>query len=134
MRHLLATKGEPDFEWRGGEITRLEAFSDAVFAFAVTLLVVSLEVPHTYHDLLNVMKGFPAFAICFAMLSQVWYQHAKFFRRFGLQDAYISFLNCVLLFVVLFYVYPLKFLFTMVIGNLAGGRLLPSGELETSWQ
>ena len=32
------------FRWRGGEVSRLEGLSDAVFAFAVTLLVVSLEV------------------------------------------------------------------------------------------
>jgi len=39
-----------NFRWRGGEITRLEGFTDAVFAFAVTLLVVSLEVPHTFEN------------------------------------------------------------------------------------
>ena len=36
---------EKDFCWRAGEITRLEAFCDVVFGFAITLLVVSLEVP-----------------------------------------------------------------------------------------
>jgi len=127
---LTATRGEQGFEWRAGEITRLEAFSDAVFAFAVTLLVVSLEVPRTYHDLLNVIKGFPAFAICFAMLTLVWYQHSKFFRRYGLQDTYTVFLNGVLLFVVLFYVYPLKFLFTNLVGELSNGMLLPPNSAE----
>lgn len=118
---------EEGFRWRGGEITRLEAFSDAVFAFAVTLLVVSLEVPHTFHDLVQVMKGFPAFAICFAMLVQVWYGHSKYFNRYGLQDAYTAFLNSVLLFVVLFYVYPLKFLFTNLVGMITNGATMPEG-------
>src|SRR3954447_3438580 len=117
--HLLPP--EPHFRWRGGEITRLEAFSDAVFAFAVTLLVVSLEVPHTFEELLDAMRGFAAFALCFGMLSQVWFHHYRYFRRYGLQDTVTVVLNGVLLFVVLFYVYPLKFLFTMLVGQMTGG-------------
>jgi len=112
---------EENFRWRAGEITRLEGFSDAVFAFAVTLLVVSLEVPHTFDELLDAMRGFAAFGICFAILSQVWFYHYRYFRRYGLQDTLTTVLNAVLLFVVLFYVYPLKFLFTMLIGQLSGG-------------
>jgi uncharacterized membrane protein len=56
------------FRWRGGEVSRLEGFSDAVFAFAITLLVVSLEVPKTFEELLGTMRGFLAFAACFAIL------------------------------------------------------------------
>lgn len=123
FRHRLHP--EPGFEWRGGEITRLEAFSDAVFAFAVTLLVVSLEVPHTFEELLDVIRGFPAFAICFAMLLLVWYNHAKFFRRYGFQGPLIQAVNGALLFVVLFYVYPLKFLFTLLVGLVTRGATLP---------
>jgi uncharacterized membrane protein len=95
---------------RSHEISRLEAFSDAVFAFALTLLVVSLEVPRTYDALMNLMMGFPAFACCFGVLVWIWYEHNLFFRRYGLQDPYTVFLNGGLLFVVMFYVYPLKFM------------------------
>jgi uncharacterized membrane protein len=123
FRHHLHP--EPGFEWRGGEITRLEAFSDAVFAFAVTLLVVSLEVPHTFEELLDVIRGFPAFAICFSMLLLVWYNHAKYFRRYGFQGPLIQAVNGALLFVVLFYVYPLKFLFTLLVGLITRGATLP---------
>lgn len=96
---------------RGHDISRLEAFSDAVFAFALTLLVVALEVPKSYEALINLMLGFPAFAFCFGILLWIWYEHNLFFRRYGLQDAYTVFLNGALLFVVMFYVYPLKFMF-----------------------
>lgn len=96
---------------RSHDISRLEAFSDAVFAFALTLLVVSLEVPKSYEELMKLMGGFLSFACCFGVLILIWYEHNLFFRRYGLQDPYTVFLNGVLLFVVMFYVYPLKFMF-----------------------
>jgi uncharacterized membrane protein len=98
----------------------MEGFSDAVFAFAITLLVVSLEVPSTFDELLATMRGFFAFAICFYLLLVVWFEHYKFFRRYGLDDFYTMRLNAALLFIVLFYVYPLKFLFTLLVDQLLG--------------
>jgi uncharacterized membrane protein len=120
--------GENGFRWRGAEITRLEGFSDAVFAFAVTLLVVSLEVPKTFHELLAAIRGFAAFGVCFGILVQVWFNHYRFFRRYGLQDPLTVTLNCVLLFFVLFYVYPLKYLFVSLFH---GGGAIGADEART---
>ena len=105
-------------EERRHEVSRLEAFSDAAFAFALTLLVVSLDVPKSYEELIRVMRGFPSFACCFALLVWIWYEHNAFFRRYGLQDGWTVFMNSVLLFVTLFYVYPLKFMFDSMFGEL----------------
>ena len=102
-------------------MTRLESFSDAVFGFALTLLVVSLNVPKSFNDLVTTMRGFPAFAICFLLLALIWNSHYKFCRRYGLDDGAARFLTCVLLFLVLFYVYPLKFLFNLSITGLLLG-------------
>jgi transmembrane protein TMEM174 (potassium channel) len=106
------------FQLRGREMNRIEAVSDVVFGFALALLVVSLEVPHTYADLLAAMRGFPAFAFTFAALMYVWVRHYYFFRYYGLDDLTTIVLNTVLLFLVLFYVYPLKFLFSVFLVNI----------------
>jgi len=97
--------------WRGHEVTRIEAFSDAVFGFAITLLIVSLEVPKNIEELFKSMHGFIPFAVCFTLIFQVWMVQNVFFRRYGMHDEYTLILNAMLLFVVLFFVYPLKFLF-----------------------
>src|SRR6185295_15468071 len=108
LRQSLVAKGvgaASGFRWRGTEVSRLEGFTDAGFAFAVTRLVVA-------------MRGFFAFAICFALLFQLWHEHYVFFRRYGIQDAFVVVMTVILIFVVLFYVYPLKFLFTLLTNQL----------------
>jgi uncharacterized membrane protein len=105
------------------EVSRVEGFSDAVFAFAITLLVVSLEVPKTYHELMAVIRGFPSFAIGFALLFQVWWRHYQFFRRYDLEDSHVITLTGVLLFVVVFYTYPLKFVWMLAFSTLEGRRI-----------
>jgi hypothetical protein len=110
------------FRLRGREVSRLEALSDAVFGFAITLLVVSLEVPRTAAALFQAMSGFVAFAACFALLFFIWHNQNRFFRRYGLDDTWTTVLNGMLLFVIVFFVYPLKFVFTLVIEMMRGGR------------
>ncbi len=116
-------RAEPDptvFRHRGRDVTRVEAFFDAAFAFAVTLLVVSLEVPRDYSELTNALRGVPAFAACFVLLFQVWYAHYVFCRRYGLTDLGTVLLNALLVFIVLVYVYPLKFLALVAIEAMTG--------------
>jgi uncharacterized membrane protein len=121
------------FRLRGHEIQRIEGFSDAVLAFAVTLLVVSLEVPRTFAELLGTMREFAAFALAFALLLRIWFLQYQWFRRYGLEDGFVITLNGALLFVVLFFVYPLKFLFSFLVKNFTGqetGVLMPDGTLH----
>jgi hypothetical protein len=66
------------------------------------------------------MDGFVAFAIGFSLLFWIWYQQYVFFRRYGLEDGWTITLNGALLFVVLFFVYPLKFLFVNLVKMIAG--------------
>jgi uncharacterized membrane protein len=114
-----------DFRIRGKEISRVEGLSDAVFGFAITLLVVSLEVPKTADEVLHAMRGFFAFAITFALLFMVWRTQFTFFRRYALEDNTTVVLNAVLLFVILFFVYPLKFVFTSIVERVLAKVGLP---------
>ena len=103
LEQHVATDG---FRLPGTAASRLEGFSDVVLGFALTLLVVLLEVPRTYAELHASMRSFVPFAICFFLLLSIWYSQFKFFRRYGLHDTAAVVLNSFLLFVVLFYVYP----------------------------
>nr|6HD8_B Chain B, TMEM175 [Marivirga tractuosa DSM 4126]6HD9_B Chain B, TMEM175 [Marivirga tractuosa DSM 4126]6HDA_B Chain B, TMEM175 [Marivirga tractuosa DSM 4126]6HDB_B Chain B, TMEM175 [Marivirga tractuosa DSM 4126] len=100
----------PNFSFRGKQQTRIETFSDAVFALAITLLVLSSTIPETFEDLWASMRDVIPFAICVALIIVIWYQHYIFFLKYGLQDKVTILLNTILLFVLLVYVYPLKFL------------------------
>ena len=59
-------------------VSRLESFSDAVFGFALALLVVSLETPKDDHSLTTLMRGFLPFVLTFAMTCWLLYEHNVF--------------------------------------------------------
>jgi len=107
-------QGDEYFRWRGGSVSRLESLFDAVIALALTLIVVSVDVPKSFDELMLAFRKLPAFAICFAILLMCWYYHFLFHRRYGLEGYPVVILNCVLMFLVVFYVYPLKFLYTFM--------------------
>lgn len=105
---------------RKHKISRLEEFSDAVFGFALTLLVLSSTVPRSYEQLMGLMKGLPAFACCFALLVWIWHEHQAVFEGYPMADGRTILLNSVLLFVVLVYIYPLKFMFEAFMSQVFG--------------
>lgn len=102
---------------RGHNVTRLEAFVDASFAFAVTLLVISLDgMPGSIDDLLDALKKIPAFAVSFALLTYFWFAHHTWSRRYGLDNRASILLSLLLVFLVLVWVYPLRVLFGTAFG------------------
>ena len=123
----------PDgFLERGANVTRLEAFVDAAFAFAVTMLIISLDaIPDSIPTMLQALKGVPAFAASFAQIMMFWSAHATWSRRFGLDDGNSSTLSLVLVFLVLVYVYPLKILFGSFFAWISGGWLPQVAQIRT---
>lgn len=89
-------------------ISRIEAFSDGVFAFAATLLFVSVGNEQSSSVLKIDWKDFIGFGVSFFVLVGLWSVHYNFFRRTNYMDNWIIALNSVLLFVVLYYIFPLK--------------------------
>lgn len=101
---------DPNFNYRGLDQTRIETFSDAVFAVAFTLVVLSSTVPETFDQLRRSIHDIIPSFICIVLIVVIWYQHYVFFLRYGLQNTKTVTINTFLLFMVLIYIYPLKFL------------------------
>jgi uncharacterized membrane protein len=110
---------------RGASLSRLDVFSDVVLGIALVLLVISLAIPRNFTQLRPPTPAFITSAICFLMLVNVWFSHYVFFRRYGLNDRLTVALNAALLGLVLFCVYPLKFLYTTLFSLLVRSDLSP---------
>ncbi|MFI5187969.1 MAG: TMEM175 family protein [Chitinophagales bacterium] len=122
---IFGTYYNEKFRHRSVEIMRVEALSDAVFAFSVSLLVASLEVPQTFNELVVTINGALPFFATVAILFLLWYQQYIFFRHYGMNDFPTIILNLVYLAVILFYLYPLKFLFSLLLSSWTGINLFP---------
>ncbi|NND88148.1 MAG: DUF1211 domain-containing protein [Flavobacteriaceae bacterium] len=88
--------------------SRIEGFSDAVFALAATLMVVSIDTEKDFTLLDGQFNEFIGFGISFAVLVLIWMVHYNFFRRTRHIDSVIITLNMSLLFIILYFVFPLK--------------------------
>lgn len=132
---LAKLPSKDGFRLRGLEMTRTETFTDAAFAFAVTLLVVSIDqIPTNMDQLFDALRGIPAFLMSFALLMLFWGGHWGWSRRYGLEDPPSVLLSCALVFIVLCYVYPLKFLSALFMHWISGGSLATGATIRTGQQ
>ena len=91
--------------------SRLEAFSDGVFAIAATLLVLEISVPESgFDDLWQAIRdewpSYLAYTTSFFTIAGLWAAHHALFRRLETADGTIMRLNILLLWVVAFLPFP----------------------------
>jgi uncharacterized membrane protein len=104
-----------EFRFRGKEPGRLENFSDACFALAITLLLISTSPPTSFEMVRRFVWELVPFALCIVFIVLIWYEHFLFYYRYGLRSGKVIVLNSLFIVIVLFYVYPLKFLTKLIL-------------------
>ena len=109
------------------ETVRLEAFSDAVFAIAATLLVIEVKVPQAaagelLHALLDEWSSYAGYAVSFAVIGVLWVNHHATLERVAKVDRSLLFLNLVVLAVVAFIPFPTAVLADYIDGGIANAR------------
>lgn len=126
MRKAVADRlqEKSEFRLRGESPGRLENFSDAIFALAITFLLISNDPPETFQEIKRMLIDLIPFMFCMVLFTMIWYEHTVFFLRYGLRNGTVVVINTIFLFLVLFFVHPLRFLtqlielpIAMVIGN-----------------
>ncbi|MDO9475270.1 MAG: TMEM175 family protein [Pseudohongiella sp.] len=119
---LSTLSSEEHFRIRGEGSTRLETFVDAAFAFAVTMLVISVDdVPRTYSEFVDALKSIPAFIASFFQVIMFWLGHRNWSQRFALEDRTAIALSLVLVCGILVIVFPLRVVFGSGFSYLSGG-------------
>jgi hypothetical protein len=112
------------FRLRGIEMTRLETFIDAAFAFAITMLVIAAQqIPDDVETLLAAFKNVPAFITSVIVLGIFWRGHWLWSRRYGLEDGVSIFISWAMIVTILIYMYPLKAIFSSMWFLLSSGRV-----------
>ena len=112
------------FRLRGIEMTRLETFIDAAFAFAISMLVIApQQIPDNIDALLGAFRNVPAFVASIIVLGIFWRGHWLWSRRYGLEDGISIFISWAMLVTILIYIYPLKGIFGAMWFLLSDGQV-----------
>ncbi len=110
--------------------SRLDNFTDAAFAFAVTLLVIGgSEAPTSNAMLAAAVAEVPAFAIGFAIIAMFWFAHVRWRAFRGEGDSLSALLSVLLIFLVLIYVQPLRAMARSFSGFLGGSGTPFAGDV-----
>src|ERR1700745_1957554 len=121
------------FRWRGIEMTRLETFIDAAFAFAISMLVIAAQqIPDNIVALLAAFKNVPTFVCSIAVLGIYWRGHWLWSRRYGLEDGVSILISWMMIVTILIFVYPLKAIFGAMWNLLSNGRVGQPFSLHTT--
>jgi uncharacterized membrane protein len=94
------------------DTARLEAFSDGVFAIAITLLVIEIGVPHVdadqslAHALRELWPSYAGYAVSFITIGIMWANHHGMFKDIERTDHSVLMLNLVLLMCIAFVPFP----------------------------
>src|ERR1700737_5236171 len=100
------------FRLRGMQMTRLETFIDAAFAFAISMLVIAANrIPDNIEELLGAFRHVPEFVASIVVLGIFWRGHWTWSRRYGLEDGVSIFISWAMLATILIYIYPLRAVF-----------------------
>ena len=112
------------FRLRGMEMTRLETFIDATFAFAISILAIAASlIPEKIDELLAAFRNVLAFIASNAVLGIFWRGHWLWSRRYGLEDGISTLISWAMIVTMLIYIYPLKAIFGAMWYLLSGGRV-----------
>lgn len=123
---------ENGFRLRGENMTRIEVFVDAAFAFAVTMLVISFDrIPESFDEIIIAIKTIPAFAVAVVQLVWIWHAHSQWSERYGLRDGRTVMLSTALLVVMLIYMYPMRIMFAGFFWWISDGYLAWPFQLES---
>ncbi len=94
------------------ETARIEAFSDGVFAIAITLLIIEIRPPHVegghslVEELVELWPSYLGYAVSFLVIGTVWANHHNRFRLISRSDHQFLFLNVLFLMCVAFIPFP----------------------------
>ena len=121
------------FRLRGVEMTRLETFIDAAFAFAISMLVIAAQqIPDDIASLLAAFKNVPTFICSIAVLGIYWRGHWLWSRRYGLEDGASILISWSMIVTILIFIYPLKAIFGAMWFYLSNGQIGHQFSLHTT--